>query len=681
MCTSLVAAEGISTLFNFQVECISEHPDQVKLDQLLGKKATVTIVLADGSERFFHGLICRCAQTGRDVGADARFTHYRLELVPWLWLLSRTTDSRIFQDKTIPEIIEKIFSDHQLQDFRKSLTKSYTPLDYCVQYRESDFDFLSRLMEEEGIFYFFEYENGKHTLVLADSPDVHQPCPGKSQVLFEPEIGQGEREDTVAAWREQQELRPGKLTLWDNNFQLPTKTLEVSSPTKIHVGDNDKLELYDFPGGYAQRFSAPDERLGDVEPEGNKLVKTRMEEEEAQHLIISGESSVRGFTAGTRFELESPPPGVTAGPYVLTSVQHTAALGSFVSGDEETELKYSNAFTCIPVAVPFRPRRLTPRPVVQGAQTAVVVGPAGEEIYPDKYGRVKVQFYWDREGKRDEHSSCWVRVSQVHAGKGFGGIDIPRIGEEVVVGFLEGDPDQPIIVGRVYHADNMPPFELPGSKTISGLKSNSTKGGGGYNEYVLDDNKGQELIREHGQYDKDSKIEHDLREHVLNDRSRDVTNNETVKIGVNQALTVDNDRTITVNGKHTETIKSDTTIKVTQGTLTHYVKGDVKQDYDATQKTTVAKDIEITSKSTCVHVTAATEIHLKVGSSELLLKSDGSIQIKGANIAIEGSQSVNIHGMSVTSQADADHNTRGAIVLSEGSGTNTVKGGMVMLNP
>ena len=350
----------------------------------------------------------------------------------------------------------------------------------------------------------------------------------------------------------------------------------------------------------------------------------------------------------------------------MNSVRHTAhePLG-YETGSHEGP-HYVNEFTCSPEEVAFRPARTTRKPIVQGVQTAVTTGPAGEEIYVDEYARIKVQFHWDREGKKDENSSCWIRVSQVHAGKNFGGIDIPRIDEEVIVSFLEGDPDRPIVTGRVYHAENMPPFGLPDAKNISGLKSNSTKGGGGYNEYVLDDTKGQELIREHGQYDKDSTIEHDDRQ------------------------TVNNNRTITVNGTHTETIKKDTTIKITEGhhvhrvetgTETHYVKSDVKEDFDATQKTTVAKEIEIKSNGAHIHLTAATEIKLTVGASELLMKSDGSIKLKGVNVSVDGSQSVNIHGMSVTSKADADHNTQGAIVMSDGSGTNTVKGGMVMLNP
>ena len=397
MCTGFTGSEAVSRLFSFQLQCLSERPGQVKLNQLLGKNATLVILLPDGSKRFFNGIISRCAQTGRDAGRDARFTHYRLELVPWAWLLTRTTDSRIFQDKTLPDIIQQIFRDHGLQDFRNALTKTYTPVDYCVQYRETDWNFVCRLMEEEGIFYFFEHANGKHTLVLADSPDVHQPCPGNSRVTFEPEGGRQDREDTVGDWQEQQELRSGKVTLWDANFQLPDKNLESASPTKISAGGNDKLEIYDYPGGYAQRFNKPDERLGSVEPEGRTMVRTRMEEEEAQQLVITGMSNVRGFTAGTKFELRSPPPGVTGGPFVLTAVEHSASGGSFVSSQGGTS--YTNSFTCIPQRSPLPP---APRHAAAGRSRARRrpwwSGRPGEEIYPDKYGRVKVQFFWDREG-------------------------------------------------------------------------------------------------------------------------------------------------------------------------------------------------------------------------------------------------------------------------------------------
>jgi type VI secretion system secreted protein VgrG len=323
---------------------------------------------------------------------------------------------------------------------------------------------------------------------------------------------------------------------------------------------------------------------------------------------------------------------------------HSGEEGGFYSGHgSATDSTYKNTFTAIEAKVPFRPPRVTPKPLVHGTQTAVVVGPAGEEIYTDKYGRVKVQFFWDRIGKKDENSSCWVRVSEPWAGKNWGGVANPRIGQEVVVDFLEGDPDRPLIVGRVYNAEQMPPYDLPGNQTQTGIKSRSSPGGSpaNFNEIRMEDKKGSELLYIQAEKDMTTLVEH------------------------NDDQTVQNDRTIHVDGTHTETIVKDTTITVTTGKETNTVK----------------QEIVVTSQTAHIHVTACTEIQLLVGSSKLLMKADGSIELSGVNIAVNGSESVKTHGGMVSSEADTNHNIKGSITVSEGSATNTVTGGMVMLNP
>ena len=341
-------------------------------------------------------------------------------------------------------------------------------------------------------------------------------------------------------------------------------------------------------------------------------------------------------------------------------MQHTASVGdgydtSTAAGEEA---HYTNRFACMPYDVPYRPRRLTPKPIVQGPQTATVVGKAGEEIWTDQYGRVKVQFHWDREGQRDENSSCWIRVSHPWAGKGWGSVSIPRIGQEVIIDFLEGDPDQPIITGRVYNAEQMPPYGLPGAGMVSGLKSNTTPGGGGYNEMSMDDTKGKEKITIHGQYDMGTTVQHD--------------------------------QTNTVNNTFTETIKSDATIKITEGKYSHdveantadyHVKGALTEKYDTTQDTTVQGDITIKSTAGVIYIQAATKIELQTGASKLSMANDGTISLEGVNITVSGAGSVTVKGLMVHSEASAQHQIKGAIVISEGAATNTVKGGMVMLNP
>src|SRR5215471_15375050 len=262
-------------------------------------------------------------------------------------------------------------------------------------------------MEEEGIFYFFEHKESNHVLVMADSPHVYKSCPGQPSAIFEPEGGIGEHEDTVTSWVMQQELHSGKVTNRDHHFEMPDKTLEFSETTRFNVAQNNKLELYDYPGGYAEKFNKPGQRLDKVEPEGRMMVELQMEEQETPHLIHEGSSVCRAFTAGTKFQLKSPPRGVSEGPYALTSVQHSATQdSSFVSGDSDGPVSYSNTFTCIPDSTTYRPRRITPRPIIPGPQTGVVVGPAGEEIFTDKFGRIKVQFHWDRQGKNNADSSC-----------------------------------------------------------------------------------------------------------------------------------------------------------------------------------------------------------------------------------------------------------------------------------
>jgi type VI secretion system secreted protein VgrG len=375
-------------------------------------------------------------------------------------------------------------------------------------------------------------------------------------------------------------------------------------------------------------------------------------------------TNCRRLATGYLFDLSGFPRSDQNRKYLLSAMSYRLEGNDYDTTTAAAPEIFQADFRAMESKEPFRPARITPKPTVQGPQTAIVVGRAEEEIWTDEYGRVKVQFHWDRYGRRDENSSCWIRCSHPWAGKRWGAISIPRIGQEVIVDFLEGDPDRPIITGRVYNRDTMPPYELPQGAVVSGTKSDTHKGSG-YNELSMDDTAGQEKITIHAQYDMGTTVEHD------------------------DSQTVHNNRTIKVDGTHTETIDKDTKITITEGNYDHkvntgkgtyYVKGEVKETYDNKQETTIANELVITSKGSHVHVTAATEIKLEVGASTLLMKSDGSIKLNGVDIAING-VSINVHGVSVTSQADADHNTKGAIVISEGAASNTVKGGMVMLNP
>lgn len=532
--------EAISKPFSFELDLVSEEPS-IKYEDIVGQAVTVRATLADGSARYWNGHVSRFVQAGR----DSNLAVYQAIIVPWLWFLDQTSDCRIFQNKTAPDIIKQIFQEYGYRDFSLSLYGDFVKRDYCVQYRESDFNFVSRLMEEEGIFYFFEHEDGKHTLVLGNDPAAHKPCPNQPSARYEGAAGGWQDDDVILQWLQEQELRPGIFTTTDYNFETPSTNLQSS------VNGKGKWEIYDFPGEYTKRA------------DGDKLAKVRLQEQQLPQSIARGTSDCRAFGVGYKFKLADHYRGDLNQEYVLTSLRHSAHhnLG-LASGPADTSPVYENSFECVPASTPIRPLRRTPVPVVQGCQTAVVVGPSGEEIFTDKYGRVKVQFHWDREGKENENSSCWVRVSYPWSGKAWGGIQIPRIGQEVIVDFIEGDPDRPIITGRVYNAGQMPPWDLPGKKSISGYKSNSTKGGGGYNELSFDDTKGTELIQVHGQYDMDTKIEHDERRHVVNNRTKNVDVDESSTIGNNRTEKVGNNEQITIGVNRTESVGSNEHISI-----------------------------------------------------------------------------------------------------------------------
>ncbi|HYO62031.1 MAG TPA: type VI secretion system tip protein TssI/VgrG, partial [Pyrinomonadaceae bacterium] len=416
--------EGISELFRFELTMHSENR-AIALDSLVGKNVSVKIVHDNGKERHVHGIVSSFTQGG----SSPNFAHYHATVVPWLWLLTRTTDCRIFQNMSVPDIIQKIFQERNFTDFKNKLHGSYKPREYCVQYRESGFNFVSRLMQEEGIFYFFQHEADKHTLVLADDLNEFKPCPDQPAARYESAAGSGLTQQVVTDWSIGQEVRPGKYSVTDFNFEKPTLDLTSS----VDGSDALKFEIYDYPGEYATK------------DEGERLVGLRMQEEDTPRVVVSGASTCRGFTSGYRFDLQGHYRRDLNKAYVLTSVHHAADAGSnYDPSGQDVSLSYVNHFQCIPHTTHFRPRRTAPVPVVHGTQTAIVVGPPGEEIYVDKYGRVKVQFHWDREGKNDDKSSCWIRVSQNWAGKRWGAMFIPRIGQEVIVDFIEGDPDRPI---------------------------------------------------------------------------------------------------------------------------------------------------------------------------------------------------------------------------------------------
>jgi type VI secretion system secreted protein VgrG len=582
--------EGMSALFKFDLDLLSEDPS-IDFDSIVGKNVTLSVELADGSERFFNGIISDFLQGG----CDATFTYYKASMVPWTWLLTQTTDCRIFQNMTVPEIVEKIFTDYGFGDFANHLQGSYPRCDYCVQYRETAFNFISRLMEDCGIFYYFQHERGKHTLVLGDNAAEHQPCPGQSRARYQRSSRAVEEDDVVSDWVLKQQVKPGKCALTDYNFETPANNLAVSIESTHPPVAGQQYEVYDYPGGYAQRG------------QGENRVRTRIEEQEAERLLSEGASNCRAFTSGYRFELADHYREDLNQDYVLAWVSHNAVENGYVSGDF-ADFNYSNSFSCIPHSVPFRPPRLARKPVVAGSQTAVVVGKEGEEIWVDRYGRVKVQFHWDREGTSNEESSCWIRVSHPWAGRNWGAISIPRIGQEVIVDFLEGDPDQPIITGRVYNAQQMPPYSLPGDQTQSGIKSRSSKGGSAsnFNEIRFEDKKGQEQIFLQAEKNWVIRVKSDQTATIGHDRSETVAHDKREEVGNDKQEQVGHDKISTIAGNYTEL---------------------------------VGIDYSLTARK--VTISGLAELTLMVGTSSIQLGPD-SIQITSPRIALTGAM-ININ--------------------------------------
>ncbi|MGC1486080.1 MAG: type VI secretion system tip protein VgrG [Candidatus Acidiferrum sp.] len=618
------AQEAVSRLFRVSAELWSEN-SSIDFNKIIGQQVTVSLKLADGSKRYFNGHVSRFAQSG----VDQRFTHYHAEIVPWLWFLTRRADCRIFQNMTIPDIVAKVFKDRGFGDFRNSLQGDFEQREYCVQYRETDFSFVSRLMEQYGIFYFFEHEQNKHTLVMGNKPSVHKACPVQSKARVDFTGGAYLKdEDLVGSWNLEQELRPGKYAMTDYNFETPSTSLLANEDTIFKVGGNDKYEVFDYPGEYTKKA------------EGESRTQIRMQEEETIHLIGVGSGTCRTFATGYRFDLSGHSRSDQNQTYLLTEIQHSATVGGSYSGvGADSDEHYSNHFKCIPYSVPFRPQRHTPRPFVQGPQTAVVTGKSGEEIWTDKYGRVKVHFFWDREGSKDEKSSCWVRVSQPWAGKNWGAINIPRMGQEVIVEFLEGDPDRPLITGRVYNDEQMPPYKLADNQTRTTFLTRSTKGGGSsnFNELRFEDKKSSEQIFMNAEKDMDLRVENESREFV----------------GASRHLIVKGDQKEKVEGDKNGNFAKNLNEKIGQN-----MSLDIGQSLNEKTGMKFAHD-------------AGQEIHLKAGMNvvieaglELTIKASGGfINIGPAGIAISGTPLVLINsggapgvgsGSSPTSPADPD---------------------------
>jgi type VI secretion system secreted protein VgrG len=698
--TSLAGEEAISSLFAYELEMLSGD-QAIKPESLIGRSVKIVIRLEDGKTRPIHGMVAQF-RAGPLVGRDLR--QYSAQVVPWLWYLGQSSDCRIFQNLNVPDIIEQVFKTFGFTDYQILATRGdYPKLEFCVQYRETALNFVARLMEEVGIFYFFRHEKERHLLVIAD-PNVKFNALPDSQLTYAPGDPQS---GNVTRWEHIYTFRPGRWSQRDFNFETPSNDLTTTEKTVLKLRNAETFERFDYPGLYMNKSL------------GGKVTRKLMESEEAAYHAVFGASHYPCLDTGGKFTLSSHPCEADSTAYVVRQVRHEATCASYLNQGDPS--RYDNTFQAIPNDVPFRPLRTTKKPFVHGPQTAVVTGPGGEEIFTDKYGRIKVQFHWDRQGKKDDKSSCWVRVAQSWAGRSFGTWYLPRIGQEVVVTFLEGDPDRPLVVGSVYNAEQTVPFALPGNKTQSGLRTHSSLGGSGSNcnEFRFEDLKGSEVVLFHAEkdltkevehdashwvgHDETTTVDHDRTEHVKHDETITIDNNRTETVHANETITIDKNRTetvhanetITIDQNRTETVKMNETVTVVQNrahtvvlnealtvgvarvetvgpggeTITVAgartisvgqdqsigVKGDQSIDVTGNETTTIHKDRstsvtggnETLEVKNSITISAGDDIVVKNKKASITMAANGDITIEGKQITIKGSADVIIKGQKI----------------------------------
>ncbi|KVL22917.1 type VI secretion system tip protein VgrG [Burkholderia cepacia] len=712
---TLDGSDELGRLFEFRIEALADS-HSLSLKDMLGKPVTVRIEQQDLSTRYLNGIVARASLAGRRA---ERYYGYELIVRPWLWLATRRSDCRIFQNKTVPEIVQEVLSTYGFP-IESHLAETYVPRDYCVQYNETDAAFVSRLMEFEGIYYWFRHAEDTHTLMLSDAMSSHTALPGYETI---PYIARDRTaiadEEHIDGWLPAQEVSVGKHQTTDYDYTKPRADLS-SQKVDPRGHDHDSFASFEWPGGY--RDDAP----------GAHYSRVRLEEQQAEHERASADTDVRGAAPGYLFTLAHCPRADQNREYLIVRCQYRFQENAYASDQGAEAVVHQTMMLVQPSSLPYRSPRDTPRPRTNGPQTATVVGPPGEEIWTDQYGRVKLQFRWDRYGQSNQDSSCWVRVSSPWAGGGFGGVQIPRLGDEVVVDFLNGDPDEPIVTGRVYNGEKMPPWGLPGSATQSGLLSRSSPGGTSEhaNAFRFEDKKGAEQLWMHAErnFDAETELDHSLsvgNNHmhtvgndetmqVKNNRQRSVGQNETVNIGQNrvaqiganethgvvgnrtqtvgqnETVTIAANRDATIGGVHTETVAKGKTETIGEaktlnvGQMYQTTSQDMKTlvasahtEEIGTRTSTIAKahthtvggehTVNVGANHTTnvqhqVLVNAGDQLALVCGMSSIVMKSDGTITIQGVNVASTGTNTHSVNGKTVTSSATAEHTVEGAVL-------------------
>ena len=594
--------EAMSQLFEFRLRLLSSR-DDIDPRRIIGKPAILRIEAWDtrhmGGERHWNGVVSRFQRTGRASSAEGEDLYaYECDNVPWFWFMTQHEDCRIFQGKTVREIIEAIFEEFDYSDFRFDLHEDHPALEYCTQYHETTFDFISRLVEREGIHYYFRHddaEESRHLLVFTDH-NRGNPALDPSTLPFHHE-GTAEDYDAIRTLALDQQMRTRKVTLGDWDFERK-RLLRENTPTVLSIGADRDLERYRYPGAF-------------VDPEvGKYRSRVVMEAEEAGHMRFRGDSQVRTLAPGHTFTLEDHPFDEFNIEYMVLSVWHHGRNNLGNDGAAE----YGNEFTLHPHAVTWRAPFSTPKGLVRGPQTALVTGPAGEELHVDQHGRIKVQFHWDRQGQYDDHSSCWVRVAQAWAGNGYGTMFIPRVGMEVVVDFLEGDPDQPLVTGCVYNGINKPPYDLPAHATRSTIKTLSSKGGGGTNELRFEDKKGSEEVFLQAQ--KALNVQVKANEHHQVGGSLDL------KVGDYRKTTIEANDHLHVKGDQGIAVQGQMTVAVVDGPLEFQSGSEAKLLSKAKMEVASKQEIAIHGGTQLV-MEANGLISLKVGASGIVIDPSG----------------------------------------------------------
>ncbi|WP_448213872.1 type VI secretion system Vgr family protein [Colwellia sp. MEBiC06753] len=638
--------EELGRPFHYALDLLSED-DGVELSDLLGQNITLRLETAEDEPRYFNGFVTEFHQKS----TESHLTHYVAIVKPWFWLLSLSENCRIFQEKNTPDIIKNVFDELGFSDYEDRLTNTYAAQDYVVQYNESDFNFVSRLMEEVGIFYFFEHINGKHTLILVDQNSTISLF---GEVIYLPMSEQepDNHIEVISSWENSKKVKTSGIRLTSFDFEVPSKNLEAvaSVPTTPSLS---AIEKFSYPGNYKERN------------EGTNYTRLLMERENADFEIKSAKTNIRQLGVGLQFKLTEHFREDQNTDYLITKISMELYSDDYVSGDDELEQPLFTAqLNAIPSKVHFRTPLLARKPSMQGPQTAMVVGKNGEEVWTDKYGRIKVLFHWDRYAKANETSSCWVRVSQTWAGKNWGAMQIPRIGQEVLVDFLGGDPDRPIVIGSVYNGSTMPPYELPANHTRSGFKSRSTKGGGGFNEIRLDDKKDNEQLFIHAEKNQDNRVKNDRLSWVGNDA------HEIIK--ANSFALIEKDKHQTIKGNDFSSIEENQHLDIKGGFFTQVTKT-FNGKYLADYKMSVGGDSHWQDEANYNHKVA----------QQYSLNAGKDIQMKASmNMAAEAGMAIHIKaGMNLVLEAGVQVTLKvGGSFVSVGPAGVDISGPLVKIN-